>query len=512
MNSKPRPKLAERVIRRLFGSYIDSQVTAQVEERLSRQAVSYGSDPDAGDGFRSIATTRRDLTPVDQDKLINIASYLANANPLASRIRKLNRDFVIGDGITIEADDKETIQPIIDQFWKDPLNNFDEFQFDVVDYLSIYGELILPTFVNPFNGKTVVGWVDPVEVDRVLPDATNRRIMRRVLMKYGASAGASDLVTVESKRLVYDIANVVTDPNDKAYGYRKGNVLHFKINCAPDARRGRSDYESLIDYLDILDQSMWNDLERVQMLLKFVWDVTVDKATPEDVEKFVKAAKLDKEPPPGAVRYHNKAVEFKAVTPELRTQETCKLADSTRKFVIGAAGFSDFFIGYTEGANRASSDNLDKPILQSLQSRQRKVRAMFRELIDYAIDQRALSAAGRSLKLGLETGRISRNFTISMPELHVKDLSKVGNMIAQLGSALDLAVEKGWLSNETAQTVFVSLLPQFGLEQVKIDEELKRIEAETADREAAETEKAKAKEKSLADKLDGEESDDEMVA
>lgn len=462
-----------------FGDLIRSEA-----ERLVRQgAASAGFDPDMNDSqpWRGLMRSRRDLLPIDQDKLIDVANYLRRQNPLASRICNLKRDFVIGDGVKFEAEDQKIIQPLLDEFWQDPINNMDEFQFDLVDALNVNGELLLPVFINEFSGAVQLGWIDPVEVETVVPDRLNRRIMREVVMKFGAGAGFSNFYDLSVKK-TYHIANVDTNPlNNKTYGFRVGDILFFRMNCAPDAMRGRSDLESWADLVDAWDQANFNDLERVQLLLNFIWDVKLTGKTEPEIQKWLAG---QQSPKPGSLRAHNENVEWKAEAPDLKMTETRKLSDGVRTDVLGTAGFAPFFIGITETSNKSSSDNLDLPILKGLQSYQRKVRSVFKEMGDFAIDQVAIRRP--VIRRMITDGKISRAFKMVMPELSVKDMTKIGGVLAQTTAALDEATRQGWLTKQTAAKMFASIANQFGVEYDPVAElKLAAVEQKKAQGDAA---------------------------
>src|SRR6185369_1121303 len=112
------------------------------------------------------------------------------------------------------------------------------------------------------------GWIDPEEVQSVVRDKFNRRIMRNVILK-GIPVGDESYTQVGNRR--FNIINVDTESLDRTRGMRVGNIFHFRINCSPDATRGRSDLESVADYLDSFDQNTFNEVERGQLIKNFIW-------------------------------------------------------------------------------------------------------------------------------------------------------------------------------------------------------------------------------------------------
>ncbi|MEK6323605.1 MAG: hypothetical protein AABN33_18345 [Acidobacteriota bacterium] len=439
------------------GMGVRDLIRAESERIVRQAAASSGVDPDESK-WRGLTTSRRDLSPIDQDKLIDIANYLAFQNPLGSRIHQVTRDFVIGEGVTIEAEEKNVIQPRLDEFWNDPVNNLDEFQFDLVDFLGINGELFLPSFVTPTTGQVQLGWLDPVEVQSVVPDRLNRRVMRTVVMKPGASAGYSAYYDL-SVRNTYSIANVDVDPRSRTFGLRVGEAQVYRLNCAPDATRGRSDYEPIADMLDAHDQASFNALERAGLLLSFIWDVKLTGKSEPEIEKWLADQSA---PKPGSLRAHNENVEWKEVSPKLEAADMADLTKLFRQIVLGSKGLSDIFFGISDQTNRAGSEGVELPIVKALTSRQRKIKAIFREICNYVIDQLLLTKP--ALRREVQAGRVSRAFEVSMPEISVKDLSKIGALLPQMTAALELAVARRWIKEGTAARAFATLIAQIGVE------------------------------------------------
>lgn len=474
--------LKQKIVHALFGDAI-----RQEADRLVRQsAASVGFDPDMNDSqqWRGLMQSRRDLVPIEQDRLIEVANYLRRQNPLANRICDLKRDFVAGDDIHFEAEDTKIIQPLLNEFWCDPINKMKSFRTQMVDAFNVTGELFIPAFVNDFSGAVQLGWIDPYEVQGVIADRLNRRIMRQVNMKPGAGAGYSAQYDLSAKK-TYQIINVDTDPrNNKSYKLRVGDIFHFRTNCAPDATRGRSSLESWADLVDAWDQSNFNDLERVQLMLNFIWDVKLTGKTEAEIEKWLEKQKT---PAPGSMRAHNENVEWKAEAPKLNVMESRKLSEGVRADVLGTSGFAPAFIGILEGSNRASAETLDLPILKTLQSFQRTVREdVFDEIGNFVIDQAAIHRP--VIRRMIADRKISRAFKTVMPELSVKDMTKIGAVLAQTTSALDEACRQGWLTKETAAKMFASIANQFGVEYDPVNElKLAKVEQEQIQADVATT-------------------------
>lgn len=458
-------------------------IRSEADRLVAQSAFSSGTDPDAdaSQWRRSITQSRRDLTPLNQDRLIEIANFLTSQNTLGSRISRVRTDFVIGSGLHYEAAD-ETVQEWLDEFWSDPVNDMDQFQFQIVEYLGVNGELFLPIYTNIWSGLVRLGWIDPQEVEKVVPDPANRRIMRNVLIKAGTFQ--QDLALQQK---VYDVVNVDTDFISPAFGFRTGDMLVFRINCAPDATRGRSDFEPVADLIDGWDRAVFNDIERSEIVKNFIWDVLLKGMSQEQIEKWSRA---QAPPSPGSIRAHNEEVEWNAVAPDLKITESRVMTKGLRDDALGGSGLAPFFFGDTENSNRASSENLDLPILTGLTARQNKVKALFREIGDLVIDRKLMASPKiRREQASGSAQKMDRSFKVVMPELSTKDMTKIGAVMSGAASSLDLAVERRWITQDTAGRVFASLLQTATGIEYNVDEELAKAAEEQQQRDAADATK-----------------------
>src|SRR5262245_38766462 len=111
-----------------------SQITALTAEVSRLQEALPGIyDPDlylpaTGGGsryFRRLTQSERDLSEVDQQKSQELSYYLWESNPLGRRVINLTTDYIVGEGVTVEATEQDqslhdAMQKRIDLFWFDP--------------------------------------------------------------------------------------------------------------------------------------------------------------------------------------------------------------------------------------------------------------------------------------------------------------------------------------------------------------------------------------------------------
>ena len=106
-----------------------NELQGQVKE-LKEAVIPVGGAVDSDDHlYRSLTGSNRDLTPVTQDRMINVAAYLYDTNLTAARMIEIVRDYVIGDGITYTCEN-EDVKTILDNHWDDPINNWELFPIE----------------------------------------------------------------------------------------------------------------------------------------------------------------------------------------------------------------------------------------------------------------------------------------------------------------------------------------------------------------------------------------------
>lgn len=415
-------------------------------DQIKTRAKQAGFSPTNTDGFRKLSgNPDRDLPPITQDRMIEIAYYLWRSNALAHWLVETNKDFILGNGVTITVDDADNgapLQELIDEFFNDPVNNFPLWLEDQVRELGIYGEQCWPAFVNEHTGLVRLAGIDPALIKSVIPDPDNARLMIGVEIKVSAT-----LKKARKLRIIYNASDesIFSAATVKLRAsYADGECFLFSINKISTATRGGSDFLHLTDWIDGYDQFLFNFAERSELLGSFIWDVLLEGADDAAIKAF-----LADNPPPkkGAVRAHNEKATWSAVTPDIKAGDTDTGARLLRNHIISSAGMPEHYFGGGGDVNRATADSMGLPTFKRLQSRQNKHKAMLETVIDFQITQ--------ALKVGrLKSVENPYAYTVNFPEMVIKDYSAVAGTLSSLVSALSVAETQGWVDKDTARKIF----------------------------------------------------------
>jgi hypothetical protein len=388
------------------------------------------------------------------------------------RLAILDRTFIFGEGIKVVCED-EAVQKIVDDFWTDPENELDLNLPDWFMWLSILGEQCWPMEVNA--GRVTLGYLDPFNIRDIYVGRTNSRQLGMVLGK--------DILTMEKRE--FRIIQRDKDPaHKKSFGRLMGDCFFFSINHPPNSPRGRSDFRTLYDWIDSLERYGFNYLDRAELMLNFIWDITLNGLSQEQIKDWVSQ---NPPPEPGSVRAHNENVAWQAVTPDLKATDFRAGFDMGKSYIMGASGRPDSWFGSGGKAYQTEADLMGQVPIKDLDERQKYIKKCISQVIQFVIDQAII--AGR-MSSGANAG-----FRVEMPEISKKDLTKIAGILPQVTNSLAIAQDNGWVTAKTSSRVICSVIQQFGeeIDSEKEFEEAQKEKDETSYQDYLNREKIKEK-------------------
>lgn len=420
------------------------------EARITEKTIDEREDQT----YRRITQTDKDLAPAKQDKMIDVGVYLWQKNVMAKRAIDLQTNYVLAGGITYIAKD-EKVKETLDKFWNDPVNAWDLKQDSRVAELSITGEALYQVFVNKISGLVRIGSIDPKQIDFVSRDEKNPEEVSTVKLK----GDEKQYKVIRENKL----------------GDLEGDVFFFPINKLSYQIRGISDLYACADWYDTFEQSMWTLAERFPQLHAFVYDVTIQGATEEQLK--VKAAGITRNPPrPGSVRVHNEKETWEALTPNLAGRDVADYVNLIRAMAVIGSGFPAHIFGLGDDAsNRSVAFEMNEPVVKFIKNRQKYIKFMFDTMFRYQIQ--TAKTAGQIPQGADET------FSVIIKEPSTKDALKNSDVAQRITQALQTAVSQKWISRDSARKVIIPLLQEFGAD-IDIEKDAKLIDGESIDEPA----------------------------
>jgi hypothetical protein len=420
----------------------------------------YLSDLDIANGFRGISATgqpgvtssrswNRDLYPLVQDKMIELSWYLYDRNPLAKRLINVMRDFLVGEGLAIHAEDPD-VQEVIDDFWNDPQNSMDINLPEYVKELGIFGEQIFFVTRNPIDGRVRLWYIDPWEIFSVAyaqGEMAERSISFPIkvwLRQRSMDKEPTELICIHPDE----------DPDSETFGLQTGNCFYFAINKAKRGARGRSDIFAHADWLDVYEQMMFDMADRGKLEDSYIWDVLLKGMNAEEINQWVKD---NGQPPlPNSVRAHNENVTWSAVAPDLKGADRSAFAKLFLTHIVGTAGYPAHWFGEGDRTNRATAQEMGWPTYKSLESRQRYFKYMLTSILNYVVDS--------AMAAGTISPDCDREFQVSTPDLAIRDTQAIAAAVQPVAQAVSLAIQEQLMTKETGVAVLDSVFTQLGVE------------------------------------------------
>lgn len=441
--------------------------------RQFTEALGVTIDADEEQWRRLTGDSLRDLSPMTQERMQEMALYLWRGNVLANRMVELPVAYLLADGVTMTVADEDA-QKWIDAFWDDPINKMDLKLPKKVRELAIYGEQCWPVFVNDVNGHVRLGYLDPGAIATVVTDPDNIEQPIGVVTKRDRKGDVRRYkIIVNGPETVF--SNRTQEIRET---FDTGECFYFTVNDLSNASRGQSDLLAATDWLDGYDHAMFGELDRWDFLRAFIWDVELKGATPEEVKK--RAGEITS-PKPGSTRVHNDAEKWTAVTPALQAGDSAEEARLFRNHILGGLTIPEHWYGGGGDVNRATGDSMGEPTFKVLSMRQAIWKHILVELGTFQIRMRARALFGAE-PVGDEWDDF-RPVAV-FPEMTARDTSKYAAALQQVVAAGTIAIERGVLSEETVVTIVASVAGQLGIE-IDPKEELEKAGADALRRAEA---------------------------
>ena len=437
-----------------------------------REAAGASSDPLEEPGFtRLTADAQRDMAPLTRARMLQLAPYLWRSNPLANRLIELPIAYMLSEGVTIKVEDDDA-QRWLKRFWADPINCMDLKLVKKVRELALYGEQCWPVFINDVNGDVRLGYIDPARIEKVVTDPDNSEQPIGIILRRDAKHRKK-----KYRVIVNGPETVFGDAARRARRqFTDGDCFYWTINSLSNQADGMSDLLPSADWLDGLDSALFGDLDRWEFLRNFVWDVTIEGADQEELDR---RAKTDPPPKPGAVRYHNEREKWDAVAPTLGTGDTEAIARTMRNHVLGGGTIPEHWYGSGGDVNRAVGAEMQEPTFRIFSMRQRLIKYILEQVATFVILTKLRVLQGATL-LPDEAEELGFIPQAVFPELVARDTAKYAAAFAQTVVAVATAMDRNLLTRDQGVAILVAVAARLGVEMT-VDDVVAQLDAAAAE-------------------------------
>ena len=379
-------------------------------------------------------------------------------NAVGRRLVNILRDYVIGDGIRIQAKD-EQVQELLDRHWSHSHNNWNENSENAVLELSLFGSQLWSVETDEATGTVLVNMMNPLEIIGLEFLKKNRRVVDKVLVEDFAdhTRTVKPLPTVRERLVVEKIG---TSDVEIASRRLKGDVFYFAINAPMGVDFGVGDLAPILTHIDHLDQIIINQAEKSRLANHFIWDISVEKSTTKQLDEIASLGA----PKPGTNRVHDSKVTYNVVAPNLNHADNETGVRMLLRFILGGLGFPEHWYADGNTTNRATAQAMQTPTFQMLTRRQNFIQTMFEKLLDYQISE--------ARRLGFLQDVENFDYSVIMPAINGVEIGESASALVTVSTALDKAEIAGWITSEQATTMFVEASESLGVDVPDAGDEL----------------------------------------
>lgn len=396
--------------------------------------------------YRSLSQAILDIDKAKYEKMIKTALLLYLTNPLAYGIIELITDFVVGANefkIEIKNDDEIFANEFYDYLdFTFTANNLWDMR-ELYKELLITGELHLPVSFN--DEKPSIGFIPSVLLSRIEIDPLDQRKIKNLVYFIQGSelhfTPISRLIKRQNKGIVYDY---------------EGNLFWFRINKVLSLLRGYSELIQALDWLDALDQLLFNSLETSALKNTFFLYLKLTGASETEIkekEQIYREAPLK----PGAIIVGNDKMEWETIKNDVSIEGLNDIARTYKNYILAAKRLPEMWFAEGGYTNLATAREMSTPALKMFQSKQLEFKNLLFDLIDYIMYHYCLTNNAMDKFYNTE-------IIISLVSLERPEVKDYASAVASFINAIATAYEYRFMDKENAIKVIELIFNKLGFD------------------------------------------------
>lgn len=326
-------------------------------------------------------------------------------SPLAKLGARLLMTYVLGQGISLKANNRVQVARIVDEFWEDPVNQAaftsTSAMSKFLDRLMTDGDQFVVLFpAKDKSGTLRIAILEALFVEDIITDPENWSVplwykVRKDVRKYDFQLGA--MVTQTTQDFVYyrDWRNdATTGFVPKASQIAEGLIYHVAINQS--GKFGESEFAASMDWLKAHKEFMENRATLNAAAAQIAWKKTRKgpaAQVAQDVNKLqsslvnnINAWESNPPPVPGSTYVRNEGVDLEWMKTD--TGGDAALADERILRMMAGAGMGgvpNHYFGDEANANLATATAMELPLLKNYENWQMRVKQVVEDILDFLL-------------------------------------------------------------------------------------------------------------------------------
>lgn len=303
----------------------------------------------------------------DRKKVFAESLRAWRVNPIARRIVRLTRSFLIGKGVEIKSDDPGTQKFLLD-WWGDGLNKFDRNIPRWLDEITRTGNLF-SLFTVKQDGMTYIRAVPAEQIDEIKTQEND----------------------VEQE-IEYTRDALDKEPYP---AYKKGQeqtlfVVHHAVNQPVGSSWGEGDLPPLLVWIGRFSTFLEDRVRLNHFRTAYVYTVTgtyKNEQERSDRQKYLNA----NPPKPGSILVlnANNGEVWEAKTANLQAYDANEDGLAVKKNILSGLGYPMHWFAEPEGSNKTTAEAAGTPTFRTLEEMQDDFFEMLCEIARVAVEVRA---------------------------------------------------------------------------------------------------------------------------
>jgi len=308
-------------------------------------------------GARSWSSEERDRYDYDREDVLRQALEAWRVNPLARRIVALTTQYVVGAGLRVRSDHKET-HAFLDAWWNHPLNQLTMRVYEWCDELTRSGEIFLLVSTDA-AGMSYIRAVPAADID-IIETAENDVQQERAYVQKLQEPGGDPQVWA---------AYEVSADGRGLDGSFPAVMLHYAINRPVGAVRGESDLAPLLRWLS--RYTAWlEDRARLNRYRNAFMFIVRGRWADEKQRADRQAALATTPPPPGSFLVVDESESWEVLNPQLESQDAGEDGLALKKMLAAGAGLPLHFLAEPESSTKSTAESAGGPTYRHFEQRQ----------------------------------------------------------------------------------------------------------------------------------------------
>lgn len=301
----------------------------------------------------------------DRKKIFAESLRAWRVNPIARRIVRLTRSFILGKGLTITTDDEPTTK-FLQEWWSDPLNKFKKNIKRWVDENTRTGNLFF-LYTVAENGMTYVRAVPAEQIEEII--SAENDIEQE--LKYTKDAASDDF---------WPAYNPTAD--------QKSFMLHFASNQPVGTPWGEGDLPNVLVWIGRF--STWLE-DRVRLNhFRSVFMYIVQGVFKSEADKLKRQKEINANPPkPGSVLVTDPNEQWGIMSANLDAFDASMDGMNIKKMIAAGVGFPLHYLAEPEGSTQTTAEAAGTPTFRTLEETQDELFDMLIDMARVALQVRA---------------------------------------------------------------------------------------------------------------------------